>query len=536
MEPRHSRWLLLLYVAIAFPIVGVCMVVYGIYHRQIIEERARQLVVQELTRRFQSPVGLESLHVTLWPTVQVQGTNLSLLNHGRTDVPPLIHVEKFAFHLGALGIFRAPSHIGRVDVKNMVITIPPRGKSKGDSTLAKLFPKSGAVVIDELVCDDTDLIILPKDPAKEPLDFDIHNLTMKDLVFDKPFLFWGTLTNAKPKGEIATRGHFGPWDPDEPRNTPVSGTYEFTNADLDPFAGIGGTLSSTGKYDGQLDQIEVAGRTNTPNFSLDPVGHTVPLHTDFSATVDGTNGDTYLHPVRATLGHSLIVANGSVVRAPNKQGHLITLDVVATDAHMEDILSLAMKSAKPTMTGTTNIKTKLMIPPGKHKMLDRIQLDGNFSVSQGNFSDPDVREKLQALSRRALGEVKDENAGSALSNMSGQFRVDKAIAMFHQLMFSVQGAKILLDGNYSIRGEALDFNGQLMLHAKLSQLTTGVKSLLLKPVDPFYAKNGVGSVIPISITGTRDAPMIEVRVLHKTIKKQMAAKQDKQEKSPTHSN
>jgi hypothetical protein len=188
MEPRQSRWLLLLYVAIAFPIIGMCMVVYGIHHREIIEERARALVVRELTRRFQSPVGLESLHVKLWPTVQVQGTNLSLLNRGRTDVPPLIHVAEFSFHLGALGIFRAPSHIGRVDVKNMVITIPPRGKSKGDSTLAKLFPKSGAVVIDELVCDDTELMILPKDPAKEPLDFDIHNLTMKDLVFDKPFL------------------------------------------------------------------------------------------------------------------------------------------------------------------------------------------------------------------------------------------------------------------------------------------------------------------------------------------------------------
>jgi hypothetical protein len=243
--------------------------------------------------------------------------------------------------------------------------------------------------------------------------------------------------------------------------------------------------------------------------------------------VDGTNGDTYLHPVRATLGHSVIVATGSVIRAANKQGHLISLDVVARDARLEDILSLAMKSDKPAMTGLTNIKTKLVIPPGKQKALDRIELNGDFAVDQGNFSNPEVREKLQALSRRALGEVKDEKAGSALSDMGGHFRMNKSVVNFEPIMFSVEGAKVVLDGNYAIRGEVLDFNGELQLHAKLSQLTTGVKSLLLKPMDPFYSKKGAGTVIPISITGTRDAPTIAVKVFHRTIKKQIAAKQEK---------
>jgi hypothetical protein len=138
-----------------------------------------------------------------------------------------------------------------------------------------------------------------------------------------------------------------------------------------------------------------------------------------------------------------------------------------------------------------------------------------------------VREKLQALSRRALGEVKDEKAGSALSDMGGHFRMNKSVVNFEPIMFSVEGAKVVLDGNYAIRGEVLDFNGELQLHAKLSQLTTGVKSLLLKPMDPFYSKKGAGTVIPISITGTRDAPTIAVKVFHRTIKKQIAAKQEK---------
>jgi hypothetical protein len=123
--------------------------------------------------------------------------------------------------------------------------------------------------------------------------------------------------------------------------------------------------------------------------------------------------------------------------------------------------------------------------------------------------------------------VRDKTAGSALSDMGGHFTLDKSTITFKPLMFSLEGAKLLLNGHYTIRGETLDFKGELMLHAKLSQLTTGIKSFLLKPVDPFYAKKGVGTVIPISITGTRSDPTIGVTVLHKTIKKQMAAKQEK---------
>ena len=106
---------------------------------------------------------------------------------------------------------------------------------------------------------DTDLVIVPKKAGKVPLDFDIHDLVLKSVGPDKPFDFHGNLTNAKPQGEIATVGTFGPWDADEPGDTAVTGSYKFTDADLGPFPGIAGTLSSTGDYTGQLN--EIAGRT-----------------------------------------------------------------------------------------------------------------------------------------------------------------------------------------------------------------------------------------------------------------------------------
>ena len=42
-------------------------------------------------------------------------------------------------------------------------------------------------------------------------------------------------------------------------------------------------------------------------------------------------------------------------------------------------------------------------------------------------------------------------------------------------------------------------HGQLLLDAKLSETTTGFKSILLKAVDPFFRKEGK-TVLPIKIT------------------------------------
>ena len=52
----------------------------------------------------------------------------------------------------------------------------------------------------------------------------------------------------------------------------------------------------------------------------------------------------------------------------------------------------------------------------------------------------------------------------------------------------------------------MNFTGQARTEARLSQMTTGVKSKLLRLVDPFFAKDGAGAVVPIRITGTKSSP------------------------------
>ena len=497
------------------------------------EERLRVMVEQELSERFQSKAELKALHVQVFPRIGVVGEGLTLRHHNRTDIAPLIQVERFSFSTGLISLIRPTKHIDIVHVDELKITLPPRGEhGKQPGLQENQKPENSNLpktILDKIVCHDAHIFTTPNKQGKEPLEWEIHDLVLDKVDWDKPFAFHGTLTNGKPVGEIATHGQFGPWDADEPGDSPVAGEYIFKDADLGPFPGIAGTLSSTGKFNGQLNELAVNGATDTPNFSLDKVGKPVPLHTEFDATVDGTNGDTLLHPVRATLGKSLIFAEGKIVQVP-KEGHLIVLDASVPQGRIEDMLSLAISSEKPLMTGPVRLKAKLTIPPGKVKALEKLILDGSFGVEDAKWSSPEVRDKLESLSRHAQGKPDDEDMGSSLSDLRGTFHLEKGIIEFRSLTFGVQGATIDLTGTYDIRGGDLDFKGHLRLQAKLSQTVTGAKSFFLKAFDPFFKKNGAGAELPITITGTRDKPVFGVSVFHKTIKKEVKTEGDDKKK------
>ena len=123
----------------------------------------------------------------------------------------------------------------------------------------------------------------------------IHTLTMHSVGSDTAMPFQALLKNAIPPGDIAiTRGSFGPWHAKQPGQTPLSGDFTFARADLGVFKGISGVLSAKGTFDGLLHRIKIHGETTVPEFALVSAGNPVPLHAKYDATVDGTNGDTFL--------------------------------------------------------------------------------------------------------------------------------------------------------------------------------------------------------------------------------------------------
>jgi AsmA-like C-terminal region len=502
---------------------------YLYFWPQAVEARVRQSVKQALEDTFQSNVELADLQIKLRPRVSVVGEGLTMHYHGRSDVPPLIQIDKFSLNVGFWRLLRPVKHIPVLRVENMVITIPPRDptKPKQPHTSSNIPKELSSYVIDRLVCEHADIRFLPRQSGKVPLDWEIHTLTLTSVNGAVPFLFHGELTNGKPVGEITTDGQFGPWDADDPGSTPVSGTYKFTHAELTPLPGIGGILSSVGKYQGVLTELDVEGETDTPDFSLDAIGTPVPLHTEFFATVNGTNGDTQLHPVAALLMHSLIIADGSIMRVPNAPGGLISLEATVPNGRIQDFLKLATRSEKAILTGPVKLKAKVVIPPGKERMLDRLSLDGSFGVEGGNWSSAALREKLETLSRRAIGKPEEQDAGSAITNLAGNFFLKQGVLHFRKLTFRVEGADIDLAGTYTLRQGELDLAGHLALEAKLSQTLNGAKSFFVKAFDPFFEKKGAGTVLPIRITGTRENPVFGVSVFHKSFKKSVKASSTK---------
>ncbi|HWF67129.1 MAG TPA: hypothetical protein VN670_07485, partial [Acidobacteriaceae bacterium] len=68
------------------------------------------------------------------------------------------------------------------------------------------------------------------------------------------------------------------------------------------------------------------------------------------------------------------------------------------------------------------------------------------------------------------------------------------------------GADITLAGKYSLDGEQFDFAGHARFQSRVSGIVGGWKGMLLTPIDPFFAKHGAGTEVPIKITGTKSNP------------------------------
>ncbi|MCU1260064.1 MAG: hypothetical protein JWO80_2949 [Bryobacterales bacterium] len=468
-------------------------------------------VIETLSARFDGRVELDVLNASLLRGLEVSGDGLRIfppdevVAAGATQ--PVIAVDHFSFHSGVLGLFVKPMHVGTVHVTGLQIYVPPKDMRQHGPEHRRRGGKI-KIVVDEIVCDNSRLIIGTNKPGKDPKDFELKHIELHEVGPNAPWRYGATLTNAIPRGDIQANGTFGPWNTESPGDSAVTGRYTFDHADLNTIKGIGGMLSSVGEFNGQLNRIVVDGTTETPDFSLDSAKHKIPLHTKFHAIVDGTSGDTYLQPVAAKLRETNFTCAGAVINVKGK-GHAVDLDVDVPDGRIQDFLELAVKTEPPIMTGRIGMKAKMRIRPGKETVLHKLAVEGKFTLRRIHFTNPKVQDTVDMLSLRARGEPEEAKPGAedVSSRMYGQFKLENGRLRFNNLVYSLPGATVRLAGVYSLDGDEFDFEGKVRTAAKLSKMVASWwKSLLLKPVDPFFAKNGAGAEIPVKISGTKSAP------------------------------
>ena len=332
--------------------------------------RVRAQLVSILSEQLGARVELADLQVQLGRHVHVVGRGL-VLHHqtGGQGRPPLVRIEHFTIVVPVLAILRKPIHVDRVTLDKLEIFLPKRRPGQAPAADAPVSDREASelhralhgpspVVIDVLRSTDATLAIESSKPDRPPRTFEIHDLVLTDGAFDRPVRFTARLTNPKPTGLIKASGQFGPWVADEPSTSPISGSYQFADADLDTIKGIDGTLQSVGNFTGAWTRSRSGAPPRRRTSVWTSAGRPLPLSTTFVALVDGTNGDTILHDVDARLASTPIKAKGGILHTPGRKGRTVVLEATIDKGQLPDVLRLALDDKEPFMNGLLSLRTR----------------------------------------------------------------------------------------------------------------------------------------------------------------------------------
>jgi len=510
-----KRTRIVLSVLVAVIVIAGIGTAYGL---RTLEPRLHDWVTSNLSRSLESEIGLGDVSLSWFP-LRLHAKNLTVRHHGRTDIPPLLVVSSFTVDLKPTDLWS--STVDRVSVDGLEVSIPPKdpetGKrpfpsASGDTSKAdKDSDSSKGLVIRRLLATNTRFSVIPRESSKNPKVWDVHELDMKNLRSGEPATFTAALINPIPYGKIEASGEFGPWQSSEPGTTSLKGEYTF-DADLGTIDGLGGTLAAIGEMSGTIEQISTRGQTKTPDFRLTELdGTSLPLQTAYEAVVDGTKGDVELKHVDVTLGKSRFDARGVVEGTKGVKGKRVVVNVKSSSANLGELLRLVSKG-QPAADGTLVIDAAMDLPQGKEKVLRRLELEGSVRAEQVRFTKDSVQDKIDELSRKAQGRPTDESIDDVASKMETKFALRDGVLTYQGLSFNVQGASVQMNGTHSLRTKTVDLSGVVLLNATVSQTQTGLRSLLLKPFDPLFKKNGAGTRLVITVAGTQDQPKIGLQL------------------------
>src|SRR5687768_2767220 len=153
-------------------IAGVGGVLLGLWIALAVVSRApvlQQKLIQTLDDQLDAEVQLEGFTVDSFPTLRIYGDNLKLRLKGQQQAAPFIEIRHFEVSGGVFGLLRKQRRFSHVHLEGLRITIPPGTRDdKEAGGKAASAVDEGPVLIDHVVARDAQLIIVPKNPFKEP--------------------------------------------------------------------------------------------------------------------------------------------------------------------------------------------------------------------------------------------------------------------------------------------------------------------------------------------------------------------------------
>jgi hypothetical protein len=465
---------------------------------------SRNAVLKQVAESAGATVDVRKFRATYFPPGCVL-EDVALRRQAGAGLPTLITATRLTIQTTVGALLHGDGTDARA--AGLHVVVPP-----GSHLLSSTGSRQGTLKsrVRRFVADDAEVDFTSAKPGAEPLRFMIHHLSVTTSNPNAPLSFQVSLTNPEPPGEITSSGRIGPWNQADPKKTPVEGSYRFDHAQLGAFSGVSGTLSSQGTYRGELDRISVDDAADVPDFVAADSGHRIHLRTTFHAVVDGTNGDTLLEPVTGRFERSALVFRGGVRGSHGKTAAL----GVDGEGRIQDMLLMLTSGTPAAMTGAIRLNGRATLPPGKGDFYSRFGFQGDFEIRDVRLTNPGTQSKIDQLSARAQGKKNPKDVEDVSGDLTGHLELRRGIVTFSKTSLQVPGARAKVAGTYSLLNYRIDLHGTLATEATLSQSNSGLKSALLKPLNPLFKRKRAGAVVGISIQGTYDQPTFGIDLAH----------------------
>src|SRR6476661_2232863 len=472
----------------------------------------REAMTKRLERASSAQVEMRGFHSTYFPfpgciaddVVFRQKTSAP----GQRPGDPFLTIRKLTIESTFAGLLSKPGRIRRIVADGLRLHVP----HEGANLHSEANSGSDQTIIEELRADNALLELATGHNGENKLVFQIHQALFHEIGGRNAVPFQVSLRLPVPPGEVESSGSIGPWRDQKGtvRSTAISGKYVLTRADLGVFKALGGIVSSRGEFSGNLEKLNVAGTTDTPDFEVKQSRHPFHLSTQFHGVVDMKNGDLVLPTLEARLGNTNLLAHGSVSGKPKT----VTLDVTHGQGEIQDLILLFSDAKRSPVLGPVVFQTNVVLPPEHRPFKERVRLTGNFSINRASFTSANTQKDVDQLSERAEGKKdkekdhdQDDDANGferVMTDLKGDVVLKDGVATFSPVSFAVPGAAADMRGTYNLLNKRIDLRGKMRMLATISQATTGAKSIFLKVLDPFYKKKkkGAGAEVPIKMTGT----------------------------------
>jgi hypothetical protein len=522
---RHRKRLLW-GLGIGLPVLA--LLVAGIYFLDQYWPYRYRNVKPLLEQVLASKVTVAAYHRTYFPHPGFVAKALTLRRNSAPDLPPLGSTEDLIVQGSWLDLLLFRRRVQLVDIKGLHVVIPPVGSRANRED----FPPGSSgdfagpeTAVETLIIHGAVLDVMRTNGGR--YTYPIRQLIMRNMQQGHAVSYFVDMQNAHPAGRIQASGSLGPLNPKNLGGTPVSGKFTFNGVELDQIGELHGTLSSEGHFSGALAAIELYATASTGDLA-EGTGQPTPVNGLVQCTMNALNGNLVLHRVEVKTGETTVEAAGTVAGSANTP-KTTELDLTVSKGRVQDLLRPFLKN-RPPITGTVALKAHAHLAPQHDEMgfLKRLSVDGGFVLPSGRLTNRDTERTLTEFSQRAqglkspgtdqkngeAGEVEADPAADVMSSLEGQVTIRDGVVSTRRLAFEIPGASADLNGSYDLRKGTVHLVGNLKMESDISHATTGFKSLLLKPLAPFFKKRHAGAVVPIALTGGPDDYKVSQDLLH----------------------